>query len=259
VDNEDNILERLREMLGKNADNISILEHQVDFAVQMEYYDLANGLESPGDMESLPEREQELYDTNIDLEQKKKLLVSIARIEKPEAYRVLQRFLPLAPTELKEWAIMAYQESRILLETHLLDEHKVFISTGLGGKGDRLRYFVVLFPVAEQGFSDTEKKVIGSEMEFMLRRFDGEVEAIRFIDGYATIVALVPLDVPVKQPFQQAVEECNSLKPFIKDEFIITNVKILDSNEIESVLRYRNSAEWMEKGDEEENDDEDEA
>ena len=96
-------------------------------------------------------------------------------------------------------------------------------------------------------------------MEFMLRRFDGEVEAIRFIDGYATIVALVPLDVPVKQPFQQVVEECNSLKPFIKDEFIITNVKILDSNEIESVLRYRNSAEWMEKVDEEENDDEDEA
>ena len=113
-------MERLREMLGKNADNISILEHQVDFAVQMEYYDLANGLESPEDMESLPEREQELYDTNIDLEQKKKLLVSIARIEKPEAYRVLQRFLPLAPPELKEWAIMAYQESRILLETHLL-------------------------------------------------------------------------------------------------------------------------------------------
>ncbi len=238
MENEDNILKRIREILGKNADNFSILEHQVDIKVQVEYYEFSRKQKTSENIEDILFNESDLYRSDIELEQKKALLVNLASIDKPEAYRILQRFLPKAQPEIKDWATMACQESRMLLETRLLDEQQVFISTGLGGKGVKLRYFVVFFPQSANGFNGTEKNVLSSELEFVLRRFNGEVEEIHFFDRYATIIALIPLNVAVKQPFQQTIDECNSLGNYIKKEFIITNVKILDGKEIEEIIKY---------------------
>jgi hypothetical protein len=237
LNNEDNILQRIRDFLGNSAENFSILEHQVDVKVQMDYFEFSRNHPPSDDVSLVLSQEPELYLQEAELDHKKAILVSLASIEKPEAYRVLERFVSNAPAELKDWATMAFQESRMLLETRLLDEQQVFISTGLGGKGSKLRYFVVLFSQSEDEFTQTQMKVMRSEFEFILRRFHSEIEDIRFFSKYATIVALVPLNVPVKQPFQLSIEECNSLGPFIQQGFIITNVKILSESEIEEVLK----------------------
>jgi len=238
LENEDNILKRIREILGSNADNFSILEHQVDIKVQVEYYEFSRKQKTNEDVKDILLKESDLYRSDIDLEKKKTLLVNLASIEKPEAYRILQKYLSEAQPDIKDWAIMACQESRMLLETRLLDEQQVFISTGLGGKGRKLRYFVVFFPQSENGFNETEQKVMSSELEFVLRRYNGDIEEVHFFDRFATILALIPLNVAVKQPFQQTIDECNSLRNYIKKEFIITNVKILDAKEIDEIVKY---------------------
>jgi len=234
---DDNILARIREILGSSSTNFSILEHQVDIKLQMEYFEYSKSRKDTRAPEHILSDEAKLYDNDISLEDKKTLLVRLASVEKPEAYRILERFMADAPVELRDWAIMATQESRMLLETHLLDEQQVYISTGLGGKDGKLRYFIVAFSEDEMPFTPSQRKLIESEFSYSLRLNESEVEKLEFYDTYFTLVALVPLSVKVRLPFQMAIDECNSLGRFIKDAFIITNVKELDEFEIDEIVR----------------------
>jgi hypothetical protein len=236
LENEDNILQRIRELLGGDTENFSILEHQVDIKVQMEYFEFSKNHPVSDDPEFNLLQEDFLYSADTDIDSIKALLVSLASIDKPEAYRILERYSKLPMPELKDWSLMALQESRMLLESRLLDEQQVFISTGLGGKGGKLRYFVVLFPKDGEQFSDTQMNIIKSEFEFNLRRFFSEIEEIDLSQNYITIIALIPLNVPVKKPITAAIDECNTLGDFLKSGFLITNVKILNNDEIEEII-----------------------
>ena len=234
---DDNILARIREILGSSSTNFSILEHQVDIKVQMEYFEYSKSKGRADNIEKVLSNEHKLYDDDVSLDEKKALLVNLASIDQPEAYRILERYSAKATSELRDWAIMATQESRMLLETQLLDEQQVFISTGLGGKDGKLRYFIVAFSEDEMPFTPSQRKLIESEFSYSLRLNESEVEKLEFYDTYFTLVALVPLSVKVRLPFQMAIDECNSLGRFIKDAFIITNVKELDEFEIDEIVR----------------------
>lgn len=237
MEDNDNILDRIREILGGSAGNFSILEHQVDVKVQMDYFEFSKNHSPEHDFDKIVDKEESLYSNETNIEDKKSLLVSFASIEKPEAYRILERYSSSAPAELKDWALMALQESRMLLETRLLDEQQVFISTGLGGKSGKLRYFVVVFSINNQEFTATQQRLIKSEFEFNLKRYHSDIEELIFFSGYFTIISLVPLSVHVKKPFETAIEECNSLGEFIQKGFLITNVKVLNEKEIMDLVK----------------------
>ena len=74
-----------------------------------------------------------------------------------ECYRAIESFLEIAEEILHDWAVLALNESRMLLESKFLDESQVFISTGLGGKEEKFRYFVVLMTRIEHGFGPDPK------------------------------------------------------------------------------------------------------
>lgn len=236
MENNDNILEKIKELLGGNAENFSILEHIVDVKVQVEYFEFSKSYPPNADHGKVLEQEPNLYSDDIGIDDKRKLLVGLASIDKPEAYRVIERYTKNPLPELRDWALLALQESRMLLETKLLEEQQVFISTGLGGKEGKLRYFVVLIPMENKPFSQSQQQLIESEFEFTLKRHHSVLESVKFTGNYATILALVPLSKNVRQPFQAAIEECNSLGPFIQLGFLITNVKKLSLDEIEDVI-----------------------
>ena len=202
----------------------------------MEYFDFSRNVRRDFDPELVLNKEQELYTDEVSLESKRELLVSLASIDKPEAYRIIERFVKVAPNELKDWAILSLQESRLLLESKLLDENQVFISTGLGGLRGKLRYFIALFSESNSNFSDIQRNLIRSEFDYIFPKFEAEVEKVDFYSNYATIVALIPLNIPVKDPIKSSIDECNNIGNFIKQGFLITNVKILTSSEIESLL-----------------------
>ncbi|NVO10638.1 MAG: hypothetical protein HXX16_11795 [Bacteroidales bacterium] len=236
MENQENIFEKIQAILGNVNVNFSILEHQVDVRDQMEYFDFSRNLRRDFDPEFVLNREQELYDDEVALESRRELLVSLASIDKPEAYRIIERFVKVAPNELKDWAILSLQESRLLLESKLLEENQVFISTGLGGLRGKLRYFIALFSESNSNFSDIQRNLIKGEFDYIFPKFQAEVEKVDFFANYATIVALIPLNIPVKDPIKSAIDECNNLGNFIKQGFLITNVKILTSIEIESLV-----------------------
>ncbi len=236
MDQEENIFEKIQEILGSFNGNFSILEHQVDVRVQMEYFDFSRNVKRDFDPELMLKQEGNLLLPEISLELKKDLLVSLASIDKPEAYRAIERFIQVAPAELKDWAVLALQESRMLLESRLLEENQVYISTGLGGLKGKLRYFIALFSESTYEFSEIQRNLIKSEFEFIFPRYEAEIESVEFFKNYAAIVALIPMNIPVEEPIKTAIGECNNLGQFIKQGYLITNVKILSDSEIEGIL-----------------------
>jgi hypothetical protein len=67
----------------------------------------------------------------------------------------------------------------MLLQSKFLDENQVFISTGLGGKGSKLRYFVVLVNSFDK-YDKLQQKLIKTELDFFLKKHDAELEQVRF-------------------------------------------------------------------------------
>ncbi len=237
MDKNDNILKQIRELLGGEADSFNILEDVVDVEIQVAYLDFLQTHQLNPNRQEVLESEAQLYDETIDINTKMGLLADLASVDEPQAYRILERYAKQPSPQLKGWALMALQENRILLEAKFIDSKQVFISTGLGGKGGKLRYFVVLLPMEDRPFTETEQKLISSEFEFTLKRFQSELEDVKFVGTYATMHALVPLGISIREPFVAAIAECNSLGEFIKLGFMITNVKTFSVEELEQLIK----------------------
>ncbi len=86
-------------------------------------------------------------------------MVQLAAHDDVEAFRIIERFHKSSEGVLHDWAVLSLQESRMILQSSLLGEQQVFISTGLGGKGQKIRYFIVLMKKDQDTpFNDTQKK-----------------------------------------------------------------------------------------------------
>lgn len=233
---DDNIYDKINDYLGKIPDNFNILEEQIEIELQMKYFEFSKEIKDNLDVEKILNSMDRLFSDDVPVEEKKTILVQLASIDKVEAYRSIERYLKKPEKELKDWAVLALQESRMLLETMFLDESQIFISTGMGGKGSKLRYFIVLISNSKTNFTDTQKKLIKSELEFFLKKQNAEIEEISFTGKLSTILALIPINVSIKGVFREAINECNQYGNFLKEDFVITNVKSLSINEINDIL-----------------------
>jgi len=129
----------------------------------------------------------------------------------------------------------------MLLESLLLDENHVFISTGLGGKGEKLRYFIVLFGKENSDFTELQKKIIRNEFHIHLKKYNSELEELNFSGSLANMLAMIPMKVIIKQIFTEAIKECNQYGDFLVSNFIITNVKELSFDEIREYVKNQQS------------------
>jgi len=236
IGGEENIQDKLQSFLGKIPENFSVLEEEIDIDTQMEYFKFAKDLSRENDTDVI-EKADLLYDDRVSIDEKKEILVLLAGIDEPKAFRIIETFKEdQRGKELFEWTAMAYQESRMLIQGSLLEENQVFISTGMGGKGQKLRYFVVFISENGEGFTEAQAKLVKSEVEYSFANSNSEIEEFNISDKFVTLTALIPLDSNIKQLFATAIDECNQLGDFVKDNFIVTNVKKLSSEEIEEFL-----------------------
>jgi len=236
---EEDLFDKIQDMLGKLPDNMNILQEQIDINLQMEYFKAAQkNREKP--VENIISKKELLFSDEITKAEKKWLLVQLATIDNIEAFRTIERFVKEGEKDLREWAVLAFQESRMIIESSLLDENQVFISTGLGGKGAKLRYFIVLLSNSGEDFTEVQCKIIQSEFSYIFKQSEAEVEKYDFPGPMATILAIIPIQTPIKDLLNKSVDECNTLGNFIRSDFIVTNVKILTINEIQDFLRKHN-------------------
>ncbi len=245
---DESIYERIQDIFGHFPENLNILEEQIDVGLQTEYFEFSRNFRENNRPDAVPAITGSLNDKGTSIQSKKELLVQLATIEEVEAYRAIESYLKNPDAELRNWAILAFQESRMLLQSKFLDENQVFISTGLGGKGSKLRYFVVLVSSFGTSFTGFQQKLVRAEFEFSLKRFDAELETTEFIENFCSLMVMVPINVPIRNVFKSAIAECNQYGGFIRPDFIVTNVKKLSTPEIrEFISKQRGKGENPDK------------
>ncbi|WP_423127001.1 hypothetical protein [Gaoshiqia sp. Z1-71] len=232
-----NNLKKIQEAIDSLPDNFSILEEQIDVDLQMEYFDFAKDKRNNEVIDDFALAEQELNAPDASVGQKKQLLVRLASHDHVEAFRIIERFHKNNEGVLRDWAVLALQESRMILQSSLLGEQQVFISTGLGGKGKTIRYFIALMKNdVEEAFTETQRKVVSNEFQFFLSKVEGELEEISFQEGLAFGLFLFPLKKNLQEIFKSFIDECNQYGNFLREDVIITNVKKLTVQEIKDFL-----------------------
>ncbi len=234
---EENIYKKIQEAISSLPENFSILEEQIDVELQMEYFNYSRDMKTMFTEELIQKHQNDLFDENIPVEEKKNLLVLLASQEKVESFRIIEKYAKNPDPELREWSILALQESRMVIQSSLMDEQQVYISTGLGGKGQKLRYFVVFIGSENvKKYSVVQRKLIQTELDFALSKNDGLLEEINFEVNLAIAVMLLPVKSDIQGVFSSVISECNQYGDFIRPDIIITNVKRMSIDEIRKFI-----------------------
>lgn len=233
---QDNISNKLKSLLTNTDGKYEILEEQIDINLQIEFFELVEELSKANKgLANINFEIEQLFNTETTIEEQKKILVKLSDNETPEAFRAIERFIASGNKKLKNWSALALQHCRINLESHLLDERKILISTGLGGKDDKLRYFIVC--KLNSNITHTQKKLVQTEFEISFKKNNSKIEKIQYFDKYFSVIGLIPIDTPVDEIIKKTISESNNYGGFIYDKYLVTNIKKLKIKEIENYFK----------------------
>lgn len=236
-----NKYEEIEQVLNNIPDKYSILEDEVDLDIQKEYFEMSETLDFDINIDEISQAIEQLSNDQMSLKDRKLLLLKLASIDSVEAYRAIEKYKSQCDNDIRGWASLALQQSKMVIESELVGEDQVFISTGLGGKGDKLRYFLA-FPYTNGEATPTQKKIAKSEIVFFIEKYEGNVESVDVHDQYVAALALIPLKAQIADLIDEFMEECNQFGNFLnEDDLIITNVKKMSETEIEDVIALRRS------------------
>ena len=244
---EEFLYKRIQKALENIPENFNILEEQIDVQLQIEYFEFAGKFRKGKDVGLMIEQKELLFDPSQPAELKRKILVALASSVEVESFRTIEKYFKNPDEGMRAWSVLALQESRVLLQSSLLDEQQVFISTGLGGKGQKLRYFVVFLSQGGKELTAMQKKLLYDELKYVLDRNEGEIEEFTTKLDYTTAVVILPLKALLKDIFRGVIDECNQYGNFLKDDMVITNVKRLNPVEIVEILNQQKMGGEMDK------------
>ncbi len=224
----------LNEIFSK-VKNVNILEKLNNPEVLLEYLELENKLKNTIDKKQILERKDELFLPTLGKEEKKRLIIQLANTDEVQAYQTLKKFSETAEEELQDFIKIALQESRALLQSTILGEPSILITSMLGGKDNKLRYFAMIFKNDMQEFTPWQKNIIEKEITFWLEQNDGESEEIKINKNFASLVFLFPYNHLPQIKIQELIRNINYFGNFLKEKFMIRNDKILSQEESQEI------------------------
>lgn len=246
MNDKGDVFERFRDSFRKMDGHFHVLEQQVPVELQMEYFKYSEQLRKKAirlEESDYNSFRNDLYEKGLPVEQKRYALSALATSHQVKAFRILEEYARHPDPEISNWTYMALMESRISIESELLDKKQIYISTGLGGKGDKLRFYILLFAAEKKPFEDYQRHVIDREFAYALPQYDCEIERLTIQDIYVELVFLIPVQADIKSILENVIKECNEYGNFLSPVFTVTNVKELSRDEIASLIRkkYGNS------------------
>ena len=180
---EGDVFKKFRDSFSKMDGHFHILEQRVPVELQMEYFKYSEQVRKErakpdlNDMDYTAFRES-LSNPESTTDYKKYILSMLATSREVKAYRMLEDYVQHPDEDVSNWAYMALMESRISLESELSDEKQIYISTGLGGKGEKLRFYVLMLSRDRKPFLEYQRKVIEREFAYFLPKADCEIERL---------------------------------------------------------------------------------
>jgi hypothetical protein len=234
---------QFREFLQQMDGDFHILEQRVPVDIQADYFKISNKLRKDPPQTQI-DYEQFAEDLNSEASTKehKQMILSMLAISKQaKAYRILEQYVSKRDAELADWAYLALMESRITLETELSDEKQIYISTGLGGEGRKLRFFILLLSSTGNPFLDYQRQVIEREFDYALSKADSRIERLTIREKHVEMLLLIPIQVDIKTLLEGIISECNQYGSFLSESVTVTNVKELSNEEISQIVNMHGS------------------
>ena len=230
-----------QDSLNNTQGQFRVLETKVPVEKQMEYFRFSENIRKNRIQQSIEETIQILNSFATSDKEKKQALAILAISGDVKAYRALEIYAQYPDENLKDWANMSLLQARITLESEFSEEKQIFISTGLGGKGDMLRFFAFFKSKDLMPFSSYQTRLIEKEMAFSVNEAHGIIEELKIFNNYFTLIFLINIRTNIKNILENALIECNQYGDFIDRSFIITNVKVFDDEDIKYELREKKS------------------
>jgi len=96
---------------------------------------------------------------------------------------------------------------------------------------------LVVLPLEDRLFIETQKHVIQDEMNLVAKKLRSQVESFDLSDTYVGFTALMPMDIAVEILMARGIKQCNELGEFVFEFYYATNQRIPDESEIEEIIR----------------------
>ena len=228
--------EEIQRILSNMPDKFDIMDEGIDLQTQIEYVEQSHsfGEGDLTDQETI--RLGSLLCRNIPVEGKKSVLSLLAHLGTVTAFRQIEQYSKSPDTELQNWTTLALSECRIFLENSMGSEKGLIIS-GMGGIGDRLRYYFLLLPLMGKSFSSLHQDIIRDEFTIVCHEFNSVLETIHYSDNYAGLTILMPLDIAIATLIDTGIKKCNELGTFVLENYYVTNMDIPDESEIPAIIK----------------------
>jgi hypothetical protein len=241
MENNKDIFGEFQQSLRGLGGKLHVLETSVSVERQMEYFKYSENVREHSKEETIDEQIEVLHSEDATFDEMKYAMTFLAISGDVKAYRALETYNKESSKDklLTEWAAMSLLQAKITLESEFSDEKQVFISTGLGGKGSKLRFYAFFKSTDLKPFSDYQRDLIEKEIPFYIQKFHGKLEEIKVESNYFSLLFLIGLQVDIKNMLQGAIAECNEYGNFIGGNFIVTNVKVFGPEEIQKELRKK--------------------
>lgn len=223
-----------------NEQDYYLLEDEIDIKIQNKYFKHSHKFKDKVTKDEVMDSVPLLSDNESPIDVKKRILSQLASLHDVEAFRILEKKCrQFDNEELNDWSVLAYNESKMILNGSLKNEQQIFISTGLGGKNGKFRYFVALLPHEDiEQLSPFQKEFIKKELEFTLNQNASILEkTVEETNEYLSYKVLIPIKTNVHRLFKNIIKNCNQLAPFVSKQFIITNVSEMSKDEINDFIK----------------------
>ena len=230
--------EDIRKFLKSMPDKFDILKEGIDMQTHMEYLDYSHSF-SQGE---LTEKEtinlgNMLNDARTKVDSKKKIVTLLAHLGTISAFRQIESFYNNPENDIKKWTALALQECRMFLESTLTDGNAGFISTGLGGINDKLRYYFLVLPLTDKLFNAIQYRIIKEEFLLLAKDLKCIVETIDNSDTFVGLTVLVPMNVAIGTFIERGIQKCNELGAFVFEYYFATNQDIPNNLEIIEIIK----------------------
>ena len=212
------------------SNNFSVMESAIDLSMQEEYFKFEKTIDFDNmNLKNVLMESKNLFFESTPIESKKRILTLLAHLGTPESYTTIEKYLKISGQDFRTWVLLALKECRMFLESSLLGEDAGIISTGLGGKGNKLRHYFIISSKNDSPFSREQEEVIEDKFGIASHKFNVEVEKFIFRENCSIIRILVPIDIAVGKFIEAGIKECSD---FLFFHYYVTNVKEPSNEEI---------------------------
>ncbi|MDR0864844.1 MAG: hypothetical protein LBO74_07930 [Candidatus Symbiothrix sp.] len=235
--NDNDVFKEFQHSLRGLKGNLHVLETTVPVEKQMEYFRYSENVRERSGKETVEKQIGVLNSIDSTPDEMKYAMTFLAISGDVKAYRALETYNKEPNNYLTDWAALSLLQAKITLESEFSDEKQVFISTGLGGKDSKLRFYTFFKSNKLKPFSDYQRDLIEKEFSFTVQKYHGILEELQIESNYFTLLFLIELEVDIKNMMKNTVAECNEYGNFINPNFIITNVKVFSPEDIRRELK----------------------